>query len=65
MKKHFSLGTWVDLTDSHEYRPGDPFPHDGREIDESRLNELSSAENQTGTPLVEAVEIDEPRKKTK
>ena len=65
MKKVISRIVWVDLTDSHEDRPGDPFPHDGREIPEDRLNELSSAENQTGKPVVSVVEIDEPRKKTK
>lgn len=55
--------TWVDQTDGHEYREGDPFPHDGREIDDARLNELASAGNQIGIPVITVEEVEEPKKK--
>lgn len=65
MKKAISLGGWVDLTDGHEYRAGDAFPHDGRAIPDERLNELASSENQTGIPVIFVEEVEEPKKKTK
>lgn len=65
MKKAVSLMTWVDVTDGHEYREGDPFPHDGREIKEERLNELASAENMIGTPVINVIEVAETKKKDK
>ena len=61
--KAISLATWVDLTDSHEYHEGEAFPHDGREIPEDRLNELSTALNQTGVPLILVEEASQPKKK--
>lgn len=61
--KAVSLGTWVDMTDGYEYRDGEAFPHDGREIPEKRLKELSTADNNTGTPVISIIE--EPSKKTK
>ena len=65
MKKAVCLMTWVDVTDGHEYRGGDPFPHDGREIKDERLDELASAENMIGTPVINVTEVEEPKKKTK
>ena len=65
MKKAISLMTWVDVTDNHEYKAGDPFPHDGREIQDERLDELSSAENMIGKPVIHVVEVEEPKKKAK
>ena len=65
MKKLISLTYWVDMTDSHEYREGDPFPHDGREIPEDRMEELSTDANQMGKPLIASVEVEEPKKKLK
>lgn len=61
--KAISLKTWFDMTDEHEYREGEPFPHDGREIPEDRIDELASDKNQTGAPVIRLVE--EPKKKTK
>lgn len=64
MKKAISLMAWVDVTDGHEYREGEEFPHDGREIDEERIDELASPENMTGTPVITLVEVaEEPKKK--
>ena len=58
--KATSIITWVDLTDGHEYRTGDPFPHDGREIPGKRLAEIEAA----GMIRVEeADEVEEPKKK--
>ena len=54
--KAVSLTTWVDVTDGHEYREGDPFPFDGREIEDARLDELASADNMTGTPVISVTE---------
>lgn len=65
MKKYISLITWVDLEDGHEYLPGEEFPHDGREIPEERINELSSTENAIGIPVIKVEEVEEPKKKTK
>ena len=56
MKKGISRGAWVDLTDGHEYRSGEPFPHDSREIPDERWEEVA--------PFVGDVhEVEEPRKK--
>ena len=58
MKKGISRGTWVDLTDGHEYHAGEAFPHDGREIPDKRWKEVE--------PFVENVaEVEEPKKKAK
>lgn len=61
-----SLMTWVDMDDGHEYSEGEPFPHDGREIPEDRLEELSTGKNQIGAPVISFVEVEEkPSKKNK
>ena len=57
-----SLGTWVDLKDDHEYHEGEAFPHDGRAISEDRINELSTAMNLTGKPMIAILE-EKPSKK--
>lgn len=45
-----------DLEDSrYAYHVGDTFPHDGREVSEERLAELSSDTNKRHTPLIEKV----------
>lgn len=60
--KAISLMNWVDMEDGHEYREGDPFPHDGREIPAERLEKLTTEKNQIGSPVV-FVEADEKPKK--
>ena len=55
-----ALVTWRDLTDGHLYNAGDPFPWDGREIPEERVNALKSPQNKAGFALIKAV--DEPGK---
>ena len=59
MKKCISRGTWVDLTDLHEYRENEAFPHDGRNIPDERLKEIESA------GFISVEEVEEPKKKAK
>lgn len=40
----------------HEYNVGDVFPHDGMEVSEERLAELSGSDNKQGVPLIELVQ---------
>lgn len=47
---------WRDLTDGHLYSAGDPFPWDGREIPEERINALKSSQNKAGFAVIKAVE---------
>ena len=57
MKKGISRGTWVDLTDGHEYHEGEAFPHDGREIPDERWGVLDEA------AVVIVTEVEKPKKK--
>ena len=61
--KAISLATWVDKEDGHEYRPGDPFPHDGREIAQDRITSLTTSENGIGKPVVKVEKEEKTRKK--
>ena len=62
MKKGISLMTWVDQKDGHEYHEGEAFPHDGRQIPEDRINELSTADNQIGRPVILVKDEEKPKK---
>ena len=44
---------FADVTDCHVYKVGDSFPHDGRQISDGRLRELSTDKNKLGVPLIE------------
>ena len=55
-----SLSRWIDIEDGHLYDQGDKFPHDGREISEDRIRQLSTSDNKIGIPV-----IGEENKKTK
>ena len=60
-KAYISLREWRDNTDGHLYREGEPFPFDGREISQERLDELESGRNRAGLRLIQAAEVqDEP-----
>ena len=59
---YISTDLWRDLTDKHLYHAGDPFPFDGREIPEDRINSLLSGHNLAGFALIKPVEY-EPEKK--
>ena len=54
MRKYFSLMEWRDNSDGHIYREGEPFPFDGREIPQDRLDELASKRNRAGLALIRA-----------
>ena len=58
---YISTGTWRDLTDGHLYREGEPFPFDGREISQDRLDELRNARNRAGLALIRASEVQDER----
>ena len=48
---------FYDLKDNnHAYSVGDPFPHNGVEVDVERIAELASDKNRLGVPLIEAIE---------
>lgn len=56
MKTYVSTQEWQDLTDMHLYRGGEPFPFDGRDVPEDRLESLESGRNRAGLRLIRAVE---------
>lgn len=44
---------FIDLQDKcHSYKTGDTYPHDGKEIGEARIKELSGSDNALGQPLI-------------
>ena len=47
-----SLRQWRDLTDGHLYKPGDVFPHDGRQIAPERVAALASGANKARMALI-------------
>lgn len=48
---------FTDLQDNdHPYYVGDVFPRDGITVTETRLQELSTAANRQGVPLIQAAE---------
>lgn len=51
-----SIVQWRDLEDGHLYSIGESYPHDGREVSEERLAELSGTQNKAGFALIKAVE---------
>lgn len=60
--KYEVVKTFADLQDNrHLYSVGDTFPHEGAEVSEDRLKELSGSSNKLGTPLIKEVK---PKGKT-
>lgn len=56
MTKYRVIHTFRDLQDEeHVYKVGDKFPRKGR-TSKARLEELSTADNKIGVPLIEEVE---------
>lgn len=56
---------FTDLQDNnHAYQVGDVFPHEGKEVTEKRLIELSTSANRRGMPLIEKVEETEEVEET-
>lgn len=55
------IKSFEDLKDrNHKYIIGDVYPHDGKEVSDSRIKELSTSKNKRGTPLI--VEEEEIRR---
>jgi hypothetical protein len=54
---------FTDLQDNdYEYKVGDIFPHQGFEVTQDRLDELSGPNNKQGVPLIESVKKKRGRK---
>ena len=50
---------FTDLQDNnHAYHVGEQFPHDGMEVSEARLIELSTNKNRQNVPLIAKVEVE-------
>ena len=50
---------FTDLQDNnHAYNVGDIFPHNGMEVSEKRLLELSTDKNRRHMPLIEKVDVE-------
>ncbi len=56
------LKPFVDLRSSHAYSVGDSFPHDGTEVDDERIEELSTSNNRIGVPLIAEIPKRKPKK---
>ena len=57
MKQYRVIKYFTDLQDrDYEYNVGDIFPHEGKDVSDARIAELSSDKNAQGVPLIEAVE---------
>lgn len=58
------IKAFFDLKDNgFPYNVGDPFPREGKEVSEARIDILASNKNRQNTPLIEKVE--EPEKEPK
>ena len=56
---HRVIKFFRDLQDNnHAYHVGDIFPHDGMEVSEKRLLELSTDKNRRHMPLIEKVDVE-------
>ncbi len=74
--KYEVIKNFVDLQgDNHLYRVGDPFPYNGADVSEERIDELASDKNRCGIALIKSIEEpievseekteDKPKKKNK
>ncbi len=63
--KYEVIKTFADLQDNrHLYNVGDTFPHEGAEVSNGRLKELSGSNNKLGTPLIKEIKEIKPKSKT-
>ena len=52
-----------DLQDgAYEYKKGDTYPREGKEVSQGRLIELSSSANKRGVVLIEEIEEEQQEK---
>lgn len=64
------IAYFTDLQDNnYAYHTGDKFPRDGKEVEPSRIAELSGSDNRRKKPLIEACDDEsvkaEPKKEAK
>lgn len=61
------LQFFEDLQDNrHAYHVGDIFPREGIEVEQDRFDELASADNRRGIPLIKLIgTVDEKPKRTR
>ena len=62
------IKAFVDLQDNnYKYDVGDTYPRNGRNVLQSRINELASNKNLQKTPLIEEIpeKVEKPKKKSK
>lgn len=58
MKNYTVIKNFTDLQDKHySYHVGDVFPHDGLQVTQKRLDELSGSNNRQHEPLIEEVKL--------
>jgi len=62
--RYESIRRWVDFEDRHLYNAGDAFPHDGRQISEARIAELSGTQNKAGFAVIKATQEADEKKPT-
>ena len=56
------ISQFADLTDNkYLYRAGDTFPRNGVSVSDERLQELASANNKAGKPLIKEVVEKKPK----
>lgn len=58
MSEYKVIETFVDLQDgNYRYNVGDKFPHDGIEVSEKRINDLSGKNNRRKRALIEKIDV--------
>ena len=59
------IKSFYDLKDNnHVYSVGDTFPHNGVEVGDERIAELTSDKNRLGVPLIEEI-LEKPKRTRK
>lgn len=59
VKSFYDLQDFTDTKSGrvyHEYLAGDKYPRNGKKVEQARIDELASASNLQGIPLIEKVE---------
>jgi len=66
--KYVVIEAFTDLQDNNwQYGVGDEFPHTNADVSQARIEELATAKNLRGIPLIKSVEAEaeKPRKNTR
>lgn len=60
--KYKVIHPFADLHDKkYKYSVGDEFPHEGLEVSEDRIKELTGSENKLKKPLIEEIPEEVPK----